>query len=223
MNNLVTFSLALILGVVAAGMNWFWIESQSSPDEYVAIKKGIEAGDTITEKNLVAIPVPGSNDRLRKSLIPFSNRAILFGLDATRDYEAGDVVLQRDIQAPDNANEWEYIGPFRLISVGERFSRDDQYASRSNDHNVTIAVDANFDEKTRKLLNVISPDRTASSSDNTKIAAVQVAPSRGTQPKTRNTGNIVYQTVSLQGVAHVPRVLLEGDMIRFVVRGKPVY
>jgi hypothetical protein len=29
--------------------------------------------------------------------------------------------------------------------------------------------------------------------------------------------NIVYQTVSLQDIENVPRVLLEGDVIRFVI------
>ena len=29
--------------------------------------------------------------------------------------------------------------------------------------------------------------------------------------------NVVYQTVSLDGIENVPRVLLEGDVVRFVV------
>jgi hypothetical protein len=29
--------------------------------------------------------------------------------------------------------------------------------------------------------------------------------------------NVVYQTVQLEGIANVPRVLLAGDLIRFVI------
>jgi hypothetical protein len=29
--------------------------------------------------------------------------------------------------------------------------------------------------------------------------------------------NVVYQTVALDGIENVPRVLLEGDVVRFVV------
>ena len=223
MNNLITFCLALLLGTVAAGMNWFWMESQARPDAYVGLQDAVAAGETIEEDNLVAIPIPGSVDTLRQSFVPYANRAILFGLEANRDYDAGDVVLQRDIQAPASDTVWKHIGPFRLISVGEKFSRDDKYASSSNDHTVTIAVDASFDKPTRELLDIISPDESASSADITKIAAVHVLPTRGIKAQTRVPGNTVYQTVSLQGIAHVPRVLLEGDMISFVVRGRPKY
>jgi hypothetical protein len=131
--------------------------------------------------------------------------------------------LQRDLQAPRELSKFEVLGPFQLISVGERFKtpnpeqKDSQGSEGGN--NVTIAVSANFDERTRRLLEIIDPSRRGTSGkQGLRIVAVQVIP-KNEAPSTAqlDNKNVVYQTVSLDGIENVPRVLLEGDVVRFVV------
>ena len=118
--------------------------------------------------------------------------------------------------------KFEVLGPFRLISVGERFKNptSEQVGQVSEGgNNVTIAVSANFDERTRRLLEIIDPNRrTASTKTGQRIIAVQVIPKNEQTPADKlSDKNVVYQTVSLDGIENVPRVLLEGDVVRFVV------
>ena len=115
------------------------------------------------------------------------------------------------------------LGPFKLISVGERFksagsAEPDAQASEGG-NNVTIAVSSNFDERTRRLLDIIDPSRVGDSTKQAmRIVAVQVIPKNELSPSAKlDDKNVVYQTVSLDGIENVPRVLLEGDVVRFVV------
>jgi hypothetical protein len=227
MKQLAGLGFAALLGLAAAGLNWFWISGLATPDEFVAIQTDLSAGDVITEDDLLAVPIPGNVETLRQAFIPWRNRAVLFGAPANRDYLEGDVVLHRDLQPPAEASRWDVIGPFQLISVGERFKQqagDEFDTARTDGNNLTIAVDANFDERTRKLLEVIRTDRDTQLAQ-PAIVAVQVLPAnqRSTAAPTPASENVVYQTVSLDGIANVPRVLLEGDMIRFVIPARSSY
>lgn len=255
--------LALALGIAAAGANWMYLRIQTQPSLYVATTGAINQGGVVQESNLKAIPVPGDPDVLRRTLIPYESRAILFGSKATRDFERGDIVFSRDVVEPAAASEWEVIGPFQLISVGERFAKVESQRDTSSNGNtrgntVTVAVDANFDLQTSRLLSVIAGGRSRSAAREPSIVAVQVVPSRsnrqgevpidaqssqspasaeflatsGTSIQTAGSssvlrsrhsidrdgpGQTVYQTVSLDGIPNVPAVLLEGDLIRFVI------
>lgn len=229
MTNLLKLLFALFLGLTAAGVNWVWVSTQAKPARFVAAKSAIKSGRLIDEEDLVPIPVPGDVDRLKKSLVPYKNRAILFGAQATRDYEPGDVFFQQDVVAPTEQSEWDVIGPFRLISVGARFKAPDKatedYVNDGGRNNVTIEVSADFDQKTKRLLEVISPSFDGKSKGTNNIVAVQVVPTRegasgvGLTP----SADSVYQTISLEGITNVPRVLLAGDRIRFVIPGKRNY
>ncbi len=227
MKHMMGLGFAVLLGFAAAGLNWVWISGLATPDDYVALKTDMALGEEVTEQDLMAVPVPGDRDRLRESLIPWQNRAILFGTNANRDYQAGDIVFHRDILPPAENSQWDVIGPFKLISVGERFkvrSDDGIDYARTDGNNLTIAVDANFDARTKKLLDVIRTDRGADQQQ-PAIVAVQVLPSnqRDGQFQIADPPNVVYQTISLDGIANVPRVLLAGEMIRFVVPARPDY
>ena len=221
MKHMMGLGLAGILGIVAAALNWFWISGLAIPDDYVSVNLDVETGEVISSDDLEAVPIPGDQDALRKSFIPWKDRAILFGAIANRDYLEGDVVLYRDIVAPEQQSQWAVIGPFKLISVGERFkerSGDQLDESRTDGNTVTIAVDANFDARTRKLLDVIRADA-ESDREQPEIVAVQILPANQQSGRisTSPRQDVVYQTVSLEGIANVPTVLLAGDMIRFVV------
>ena len=225
MSNILKLSFALFLGILAAGGNWFWASSKARPPLFVAAKKSIKVGRTVNEDDLRAIPVPGDLAELKKSLIPYKNRAILFGAKAARTYENGDVFFQRDIRPPVEDSNWEKIGPFRIISVGARFKEQHDatqvYANDSSRNNVTIEVDADFDSKTRRLLDVISSAGDERSNPR-KIDAVFIVPDElaARAPKATNSA---YQTISLEGIPNVPRVLMAGGMIEFVLRAPTEY
>ena len=114
------------------------------------------------------------------------------------------------------------LGPFRLISVGGRFTakRAEKADGDPGGDNVTIAVSANFDERTRRLLEIIDPNRRPGRDARLR----RLSPCKSF-PKEQQTSvpaaddkNVVYQTVSLQGIENVQRaLLLEGEVIRFVV------
>ena len=77
-----------------------WLSAEKHPTTYVAASTDIGGEDTITDEMLMAVPVPGDFDTLRQSLIPYENRAILYGLTPPRKYVPGDMFFQRDIEAP---------------------------------------------------------------------------------------------------------------------------
>ncbi|MEM9586238.1 MAG: hypothetical protein AAGA03_03065 [Planctomycetota bacterium] len=243
MSSVLKLVIGLLLAVVAAGINWIYLASQTSPASYVAAKSSLRQGQTIESEDLVAVPIPGDSSRVRKSLIPYANRSILLGTAATRDYETGDMILAQDMSVPASKQNWDVIGPFELISVGERFKQPTgsqlQATGSMQDNSVTIAVDAGFDEQTSRLLQAIATgiERDADT-PKPEIVAVQVLPSNSrtrqirnpagrqpTLPPTSTTvplrSDVVYQTVSLDGIPNVPVVLLEGDLIRFVVPRVP--
>jgi hypothetical protein len=221
MSHVAKLSIAVVLALAAAVLNAMWLSAEKKPPVFVAAAADLAAGQDITDAMLTAVPVPGDFDRLRAALIPYANRAILLGMKTPRSYIRGDMFFQRDIKAPLELAQFEVLGPFRLISVGARFKQTETGQEESNvdasGDNVTIAVSANFDERTRRLLEIIDPNRRSGAGSAKRIVAVQVIP-KEEQPlgNLADEKNIVYQTVSLQGIENVPRVLLEGDVIRFV-------
>ncbi|GAB5406750.1 MAG: hypothetical protein Aurels2KO_49810 [Aureliella sp.] len=245
MTYLLRLLLAIGLGIVAASMNWVYMSSLAKPTMYVAVDSTLKAGQTIEENDLQPVPVPGDDELLRKSLIPYRSRSVLFGRKASRGYLEGDLVFSRDLVSDPALAQWDVIGPFELISVGERFKqttgRTETLVGSTRGDTVTIAVDADFDLQTSRLLSVIAGDSSGAAPRRANdkpvdIVAVQVVPSKQQDQAARalaqqnpgafqarnnslnsSTDNMVYQTVSLQGIANVPGVLLEGDFIRFVV------
>jgi hypothetical protein len=223
MSHVSKLSFAVVLALIAAGLNAMWLKAAKEPPSFVAVSVDVAEGQPIADEMLTSVPVPGDPDVLRRSLIPYESRAILYGIKAPRSYIAGDVIFERDLQAPRELSKFEVLGPFQLISVGERFKtpnaeqQDAQVSEGGN--NVTIAVDANFDERTRRLLEIIDPSRRGDrTSPVARIVAVQVIPKGEQSQKDKPLDkNVVYQTVSLDGIENVPRVLLEGDVIRFVI------
>jgi hypothetical protein len=223
MSHVAKLSLAVGLAFAAALLNAMWLTAAKRPPTFVAVSTDVSAGQDISDDALMEVPVPGDPEKLREALIPYSNRAILFGRKSPRNYARGDVLFYRDIQPPTEPAKFEVVGPFRLMYVGDRFKQtsSDQKEDRIDPggNNVTIAVSKDFDERTRRLLELIDPNRKpGQETRTTKIVAVQVIPEeeKASAPAA-DEKNIVLQTVSLQGIENVPRVLLEGALIRFVV------
>ena len=222
MSNLTKLLIAVGLALAAAALNAMWLSAEKHPPTFVAAAVEVPAGEPITDDMLSSVPVPGDFDALRKSLIPYENRANLFGLTAPREYITGDMFFQRDIKAPIELAQFDVLGPFRLISVGQQFTKEnadkDESQIDSGGNTITIAVSSNLDERARRLLQIIDPNQDPNRDKAKRIVAIQVVPkeelSKTTLPDDKN---VVYQTVQLEGLANVPRVLLAGDLIRFVI------
>lgn len=223
MSNVMKLSLAVVLALAAAALNAVWLSAEKHPAEFVAAGADLdEVGAEITPDMLMSVPVPGADPaQLRESLIPYEDKATLIGLKTTRRYRRGDMFFQSDIQAPRQLAEFEVLGPFKLISVGARFTeptKQDEAQLDASGDTITIAVSSNFDERTRRLLQIIDPGRNPEG-ERARIVAIQVLP-KEEQPKDApavDEKNVVYQTISLEGITNVPRVLLAGDLIRFVI------
>ena len=97
-----------------------------------------------------------------------------------RNYIRGDMFFQRDIKPPDQLANFEVLGPFNLISVGERFTevntKQDESQLDASGNNITIAVNADFDERTRRLLQIVDPNRGSFRDLAKRIVAIQVVP-----------------------------------------------
>lgn len=222
MSNLTKLIIAVGLALGAAVLNAMWLSAEKHPTTYVAASTDIGGEDTITDEMLMAVAVPGNFDTLRQSLVPYENRAILYGLTPPRTYKPGDMFFQRDLKAPIELAQFEVLGPFRLISVGQQFTKGDDNKDEaqidSGGNTITIAVSANFDDRTRRLLQIIDPNLDPNRDKAKRIVAIQVVPKEELAKTAAPDGkNEVYQTVTLEGIANVPRVLLAGDLIRFVI------
>jgi hypothetical protein len=222
MSNVTKLTLAVVLALAAAALNAVWLSAEKHPPTFVAAVADLPVGEVITAEMLTDVPVPGDFDKLRASLIPYANRAILLGLKTSRNYIRGDMFFQRDLKAPLQLADFEVLGPFKLIGVGARFTeantKQDESQLDASGNNITIAVNANFDERTRRLLQIVDPSRGPNRDRATRIIAIQVIPKeeqKGTPAA--DDKNVVYQTISLEGITNVPRVLLAGDVIRFVI------
>ena len=223
MSNVMKLSLAVGLALAAAALNAVWLSAEKHPPTFVAAGADIPAGQVITDKMLTAVPIPGDPTKLSASLIPTSAKYTLLGLKTSRPYLRGDMFFQTDIKAVQEMPEYDVLGPFKLISVGSRFTeanttKQDESQLDSSGNNITIAVSANFDDRTRRLLQIVDPSKRASRDATTRIVAIQVIPKEEQKSSPApDDKNVVYQTISLDGITNVPRVLLAGDVIRFVI------
>ena len=86
MSHVTKLSLAVGLALAAAALNAMWLTAEKRPPTFVAASMDVKAGETITDAMLTDVPVPGNPDKLRKSLIPYGNRALLLGRKAPRNY-----------------------------------------------------------------------------------------------------------------------------------------
>ena len=237
MSNLVKLVLAVVLGLTAAGINWLWLSSRAQPVKYVGLASDVDRDEKITIEMLMGVPVPGDAATLSQTFIPFSERRILEGRTATRPYRKGDLVLYRDLEAPEAKSVYEELGPFRLLSVGNRFARSvkgDETISGSDGDNIAIAVPWPYDQMTKQLVDITSAardprDDEADAERRPRIVRLHVLPSAEGDLAPVASGeagdfslglaqNQRALFVSLEGIENVPRVLLVGQNISFVIR-----
>ena len=178
-SNLVRFFLAFVLAVAAAVLNAVWLYQKTPAlERYAVFKTDITKGTVIDPSEHVdVINIPVLEKKMPEVFLPYKNRYSLSGWVAIRDFQEGEMVQHADIKPVDSLPEYEVLGPFRLISVGSRFSRDimeenDDMYSDENQNAVTIAVKRQFNEATRRLLQIIEARKENNDAGSLRIIAV---------------------------------------------------
>jgi hypothetical protein len=239
MGHLLKLFLALSLGVVAAAVNWIWLSSQVEPEEFVAAKKSIEAGEPIVEDLLKPIGIPGNPKELRASFIPYEERFVLFGRKVPRAFKEGDLLLYRDLEPPESSMIHKELGPFRLLSVGSNYGASVEGAQKPNGSGgsdsdiIAIAVpwpyspDAELLMKLRDEQNLPNADSADENKPRAKIVGLHLMPSAdkpGVEPADVNESIDLKLKedergafISLRGIENVPRVLLTGQYVSFAI------
>lgn len=237
MNSMIKLGGAIVLAVAAGIGNYYWmwtVENQHT--HFLRISSAVDEGDRLQAKMIDSVAIPGDVAELRKTFVPASRetRALMIGMRAPRDMNVGDLVLQQDMQT--DVPHWKPLGPFRLVSVGDRIAGTGGFSEGNTGRAVTIAAKVDergrYEPKVERLLDIINAN---SDSAGPRIVAVQLEPSgdtgaaltgslfpgdteigaeRQTLALAPNERGII---VPLQGVESVPELLVLGSHISFVV------
>ncbi len=145
MKHIVRLLFALVIGLVAAVLNWLWMSSERDYPSYVYVTEAIAAGERITGDKLEPIPVKGDRETLSKVLVPWSQKELWFERFATRDYSPNQPLLQRDMTETSTARDWDTLGPFTLVGVGNEptaaFSGEAGQVIPVSGNILTLAID----------------------------------------------------------------------------------
>lgn len=231
-------AIALVLGMVAAGLNWLAVQPRG--DRYVAVASTLLPNSPFDDQSLKPLAIAGDPQELRRSFVPWGERAVLLKMAAPRAFAAGDLLLQRDVrEAIRLADRDLELLRFRVIAVGDNFKRasaTESTATPGGGHRtVTITVKQPRDEgvagrddaqrAARRMIRVVT--RRAAGKDllpEDAIFGVAVFPrTADSSPGGHAADSPIEQprndemalTVSLDGVESVPAVILVGGEIGF--------
>lgn len=240
-SNLFRFFLALALGCVAALANFVWLSGQKpSTTNYICFNRDVKQGAEIVSADLGEVSLPSGQANLKSLFVLSADSGLVRGSKAIRDFAEGELVQLRDVFAVDKPPEYRVLGPFRLISVGDRFVKDLKASggeSSASGTAVTVAAGYSggagindnfekFDLKTRRLLQITAKNQSArEKSGNLEILAVVAYPETesGGNTLARDSLGLSSQEIALfvpmPSVSAIPSVLLESNspQIGFVV------
>lgn len=98
--------IAIVLGLAAAMLNWFYLVRQSQQVEMVAFvgihpDQHVERGERLRNEHLVAVDIPRhSVGNLRDFAVLDAARATVVGQAVSRPLEGGSLLLQADLDTP---------------------------------------------------------------------------------------------------------------------------
>jgi Flp pilus assembly protein CpaB len=99
--------IAVVLGVVGAAVNFWYLTSKAANFEKVAFlgihrDASIKRGETFREDHFAAIEIPKTavSAQLSESALKFADRTTVVGMKATRDYAGGEMVLEDQLRTP---------------------------------------------------------------------------------------------------------------------------
>ena len=97
---------ALILGLLAAGLNWFYLDRKSREFEkvsFVSIAPGeqIQPGETFVAANFAEMPVPEvAARRLEAVAVLWKDVDTVIGMNAVRRFNGEELLLRTDLETP---------------------------------------------------------------------------------------------------------------------------
>lgn len=243
MNNLMKLGLAIVIAVMAGGLNWAYLASKEVPTNYLALRNGIKAGDPFpsTDDFYKKIAIPNDPPENKLTLIPVKERAIVFGMRARRDFQDGEPIFFSDIAQ--DVPRFETLGPFTLLSVGEHLTGPvETEQSDSGGGEITVepgfdAANGDYDLNTRRLLQIIDAQRRRSNTigSHLRIVAIEARPESDGSTGENASGDFSGEVaavelirtkkraiiVPLENVATIPKVLQIGTEIAFVIPAYP--
>ena len=89
----------IILGILAASLNWFVLKDKTTPGRYIKVKEDVKAGAQFAEDNLGLLEISADDGSLKETAVPYQHRSILFSNHSLRNLKKGDLVLWRDVPA----------------------------------------------------------------------------------------------------------------------------
>ncbi len=115
--------IALLLGVVGAFCNWFYIAEQArqfEKTEFIQISSNrpLNPGDKFSESDFVPLPVPTfAKGTLEKSAVLYSDRKTAVGLVAPHGFLEGDILMQKDLEQPPPSDVKAKLGPDEVLMI----------------------------------------------------------------------------------------------------------
>lgn len=97
---------ALILGLLAAGLNWFYLDRKSREFEkvsFVAIAPEtlIHPGETFTRAHFAEMPVPEAAARKLEGIaVLWKDLETVIGMNAVREFSGDELLLRTDLETP---------------------------------------------------------------------------------------------------------------------------
>ncbi|MDR0609559.1 MAG: hypothetical protein LBG58_05570 [Planctomycetaceae bacterium] len=242
-NSLTFLVIAFVLAGAASALNFVWYKNNvPETASFAVFNRKINKGETIQANVLKPLKVLSSDKTLVSDLnqhyLLFSDRNVIIDSEALRNYQQGELVRRRDIGMTEPISDYSILGPFRLLSVGNRIitGTEDQSENLQNsgDNAVTIAIKPEendgaqkLNDNTARLMQIIENQKLRkSSSPELRIVGVVSYPTNKSEKKKEgekptfqlNKGEMAL-FVPLPNVKTIPEILLTGKepLIGFLV------
>jgi len=116
MKNWIGLLIALSLGIVAAVLNWQYLEKKSREVEivsFLALDENVrlKAGDTFLAEHFVKVDIPRKHaGALAETAVLYEDRNAVTSMKALHEYRGGEIILRQELKTPAeefklNANE----------------------------------------------------------------------------------------------------------------------
>jgi len=130
---LTTLGIPLLVGLIAAGLNWYVLNQRDAPKRYLRVKDKVNAGTPLTADALEVVELsgpPDTLDQLKNTVVPAGDKGLVVGRSTTRDLQPNDLVLWRDFVSARGELKKPFLPvsleglslPERLLQAGDQIS-----------------------------------------------------------------------------------------------------
>lgn len=128
---LTTLGIPILVGLIAAGLNYYVLSQRDEPVKFLRVKERVRAGTTISVEAVDVIELTAPPETLKQmgaTVVSARDKSIVVGRAAIRDLEPNDLVLWRDfvtargeLKKPSVPVPLEGLTlPDRLLQVGDQ-------------------------------------------------------------------------------------------------------